>query len=73
MSKDLRALLQNKQSEKSLLSKNHRANFEEKLQKELHTSKRDTYFNWRIAASFLLVIGIGTSLFYFSKGTYHND
>lgn len=69
MSKDLRALLQNRESEKSSLSKNHRANFEEKLQKELHSSKGNTNFNWRIAASFLLVIGIGASLFYFSKGT----
>ena len=72
MPKDLRKMLQNEQlgtMETSKLSKNHRKNFEAKLQKELHTSKQKSNQFLKIAASFLIIVGLGTSIFYFSTDT----
>ena len=39
MPKDLREMIQNESMTTEGLSKNHRKNFEELLQKELHTTK----------------------------------
>lgn len=65
MPKDLKELLQNEIKDKGILSKNHRANFEALLQKELHTSKKKKFQILKIAASFLVLIGLGSSIFYF--------
>lgn len=69
MSKDLRKMLRNEQIGTSDLSKNHRKNFEARLRKELHGAKRKNYQFLRIAASFLIVIGLGTSIFFFSDNS----
>ncbi len=68
MPKDLKKMLQDKQIHTEKLSKNHRANFEAKLQKELHASKKVSYPFLKIAASFIVIIGLG-SIFYFSGST----
>ena len=72
MPKDLRKMLQNEQLETmgtSKLSKNHRKNFEAKLKRELHSSKQKSNQFLKIAASFLIVVGLGSSIYYFSTGT----
>ena len=72
MSKDLRELLQKKHISSEKLSKYHRENFEAKLQNELHGNKIKKYQILKIAASFLVLIGLGTSMFYFSNPTKKN-
>lgn len=72
MPKDLRKMLQNEQLETmgtSKLSRNHRKNFEAKLQKELYTSKQKSNQFLKIAASFLVIVGLGSSIFYYSTGS----
>ena len=69
MPKDLREMLRNEQIGTSDLSKNHRKNFESRLQKELHPSKKKRYQFLRIAASFLIVVGLGSSIFFFSTNS----
>jgi hypothetical protein len=69
MPKDLRELFKNEPMQSSELSKKHRKNFETKLQKELHRSKNNYNQFLKIAASFLIVVGLGSSLFYFSNNT----
>jgi hypothetical protein len=69
MPKDLRELFKNEPMQSSELSKKHRKNFEAKLQKELHRSKNNYNQLLKIAASFLIVVGLGSSLFYFSNNT----
>jgi len=69
MLKDLREMLQNEPIIKRQLSKKHRRIFEGKLQQELHNSRTKKYQFLKFAASFLIVVGIGSSLFYFSKET----
>lgn len=69
MSKDLRELLKNEQMEKGKLSKNHRTKFEAKLEQEMHSSKSNKNMFLRIAASFLVIVGIGYSVNYFSNNT----
>ena len=65
MPKDLREMLQNEISNTEKLSKNHRKNFEARLQKELHDPKKKSNRFLKIAASFIVVVGLGSSLFYF--------
>ena len=72
MPKDLREILQKKHISSEKLSKNHRINFEEKLKNEMHTSRNKSYQFLKIAASFLVLIGLGTSLYYFSNATKSN-
>jgi len=72
MPKDLRKLLKNEPMQTKTLSKNHRINFEAKLQQELHNPKKNYFHLLKIAASFLVVIGLGTTLFYFSNNTVKN-
>lgn len=67
MSKDLRNLLLNENIDTEKLSKNHRNKFEAKLQAALHSNQNSRSLLWKIAASFLVVIGLGSSLFYFSN------
>lgn len=67
MSKDLRELLENKDFETERLSKNHRNNFKLKLDKELHTKKPHKSLGWKIAASFLVLVGLVATLMYFFK------
>lgn len=69
MPKDLREMLQKDLISEGQLSNNHRKKFENKLQKELHTNKFKKYQFFKIAASFLMVIGLGSSLFYFSNNS----
>tara|TARA_R110001583_G_scaffold5921_2_gene31191 strand:- start:971 stop:1528 length:558 start_codon:yes stop_codon:yes gene_type:complete len=69
MPKDLKEIVQEETKSVSALSKNHRANFESLLQKELHNSKMKRFQILKVAASFLVLIGLGSSLFYFSKTT----
>ena len=68
MPKDLKNMLQEEQIQKGKLSKNHRANFETRLQKELHPSKKWSYPFLKIAASFVVIIGL-VSIFYLSNKT----
>ncbi|NOR28352.1 MAG: hypothetical protein GQ540_07475 [Lutibacter sp.] len=72
MPKDLRELLKNEPVQTRKLSKNHRINFEAKLQQELQTTKKNYNHILKIAASFLVVISLGSSLFYFSNNTVKN-
>jgi hypothetical protein len=67
MPKDLREMLQEEIEDTSKLSKNHRSNFEAKLQKEMHSTKKKNHQLLKIAASFLVIIGLGSSIFYFSN------
>jgi hypothetical protein len=69
MSRDLRDILRDDTSAKGELSKNHRKNFEARLQNELHAKPASNTQFFRIAASFLVLVGLGTSLFYFSPDT----
>ena len=69
MPKDLRDMLRNESVNTRKLSENHRSNFEAKLQKELHTSNKKSFHFLKVAASFLVLIGLGTSIFYFSENT----
>ena len=66
MPKDLRELLKNEQMQTNELSNKHRKNFEAKLQQELHRTKKNYNQFLKIAASFLVIVGLGSSLFYFS-------
>ena len=68
MSKDLREILKDALISEKKLSKNHRINFEKKLQKELHTSKGNSFSFLRIAVSVVLLVGLGWGL-YFSFNT----
>jgi hypothetical protein len=68
MPKDLKNMLQEDKILKGKLSKNHRANFKAQLQRELHSSKRLNYSFFKIAASFVVIFGLG-SIFYFSNKT----
>ena len=69
MPKDLREILKSETMEAGKLSKNHRKNFETKLRKELHSEKKESTMFWKIAASFLVIVGLGSSIFYFSNNT----
>lgn len=69
MPKDLREMLQEEIKDTGKLSNNHRSNFEAKLQQELHSNKKKNYQFLKIAASFLVIIGLGSSIFYFSNST----
>jgi len=68
MPKDLKKILREEQFQTENLSKNHRKKFEAKLQEELHGSKIKRYPFLKIAASFLVILGLG-SIFYFSNNT----
>ena len=69
MPKDLRKMLRDEKFGTSDLSKNHRKKFESRLQKELHSSKSQKYQFLKIAASFLIVVGLGSSIFFFSTNS----
>jgi len=69
MPKDLRDILRNKSVNTRKLSKNHRSNFEAKLQNELHYSNNKRFPFFKIAASVLVIVGLGTSIFYFLENT----
>ena len=69
MPKDIRDILRNESVETGKLSKNHRSVFEAKLQKELHNSKKRSNHFLKIAASFLVIVSLGSSIFYFSENT----
>ncbi|GGK49524.1 MULTISPECIES: hypothetical protein [Flavobacteriaceae] len=69
MSKDLREVLKKKPIGSEKLSKNHRRNFEAKLKNEMHTSRNKNYQFLKTAASFLILIGLGTSMFYILNST----
>ena len=69
MSKDLREMFKNEPRISDELSKNHRKKFENKLFSEMHSKKRKNNQFLRVAASFLVIIGLGSSLFYFSNDT----
>lgn len=64
MQNDMRDLLKNDLKGALGLSKNHRAVFQKQLKKELHF-KKTTQFYWiKIAASVLLIFGIGMGYFF---------
>lgn len=65
MPKDLREMLKNESITGGKLSKNHRRNFEVKLQQELHGKKKMTNHFLRIAASFIVVGGLAAMLYFF--------
>jgi len=72
MPKDLREMLQNEPVHTDGLSKNHRRKFENKLQKEMHSGKVKRFQLLKIAASFLIIISLGSSVFYFSNNEVGN-
>lgn len=72
MPKDLRELLKNESIKTNELSKKHRKNFEARLQKELHGSKKKNNQFLKIAASFLVIVGLGSTVFYISNKTIPN-
>lgn len=69
MSSDIKKILQNKQVEKVELSKDHRKKFEAKLQTELHHYKKRSNRFLKIAASFLILVGLGTTVYYYAPKT----
>ncbi|MFK5958538.1 MAG: hypothetical protein QM495_06645 [Lutibacter sp.] len=69
MPKDLKELLKNESMQTSKLSKNHRINFEVKLKQEMNITKNKYNYILKIAASFLVIVGLGSSIFYFSGNT----
>ena len=69
MPKDIRDVLRNESVGTGKPSKNHRSTFEAKLQKELHSKKMGSYHFLKIAASFLVIVSLGGSIFYFSNNT----
>jgi hypothetical protein len=72
MPKDLRELLKNEPMQISKLSNNHRQNFKAKLIQEMHTTNNKKHWLFNVAASFLVVIGLGASIFYFTNNI-NND
>lgn len=67
MPKDLREMVQNEPIHNGELSKNHRRKFENRLHKEMHSGSLTKFQFLKIAASFLLIVGLGSSLYYFSN------
>lgn len=65
MPKDLREMLKNEPITTGNLSKNHRRNFEAKLQRELHAGKSVNSPFMKIAASFIIVGGLAAMLYFF--------
>jgi len=63
MQNDMRDLLRGDQGTEEKLSKNHRGNFKKRLDKELSTKKVDRFYWLKIAASILLIVGLGTGYF----------
>lgn len=62
MPKDIRDILKETQSSRALKD-NHRARFEERLQ-QLHTTKKSNFFFFtKIAASIVLIVGLGYFIF----------
>ncbi len=73
MAKDLREILRDKATEGGKLSKNHRKNFEARLKNEVHSETSRNFQFLKIAASLLVIVGLGASLFYFSPETATNQ
>ena len=69
MPKDLREMLKNEVKTTEMLSKNHRINFEAKLNKELYSKPKKRYSFFNIAASFLIIVGLGSSMYFFNKNS----
>ena len=69
MPKDLRKMLKNSELHTGELSNKHRIKFEARLKKELHTPKRSMFYFLKIAASFIVVVGLGSAIFFFSNQT----
>lgn len=67
MPNDLRSMLRDSEVESSSLSKNHRKKFEQKLRAELHPTKQRNSKRLQIAASFIVVVGLSVSLFFFNE------
>lgn len=65
MPKDIREILKEQQEVEVKLSQNHRANFQDRLTKELHTgsSKKKSYQWLYIAASIVLLVGLGIQFY----------
>jgi hypothetical protein len=69
MPKDLREMLRNEARNTENLSKNHRKAFETRLQNELHSKSKNKYTFLKVAASFLVVIGLSSSLYFMNTNT----
>lgn len=69
MPKDLREMLKKEHMSAGKLSSNHRRNFEAKLQKEMHGASKSNRQFLKIAASFLVVIGLSSALFFMSDSS----
>jgi len=69
MRKDLKEMLQNSRENKGSLSKNHRLNFEARLQQEFHPKQKKNYSFLKIAASIILVFGLGSTFYFMTKNT----
>jgi len=66
MQNDMRDLLRDSKGLGPKLSKNHRSNFQNRLSTEVKKKPVNNFYWLKIAASVLLVIGLGTG--YFTKG-----
>ena len=69
MPEKIRKILQEQSLKTMPLSKHHRKKFEIKLQRELHGTTIKKHLFFKMAASFLLLVGLGSGVFYFSNRT----
>lgn len=67
MPKDLREIVKKEMAGSNKLSVNHRSKFEAKLKTEMHAKKNRNFHLLKYAASFLVLVGLGTTMFYFSN------
>ncbi|PCI01291.1 MAG: hypothetical protein COB81_07375 [Flavobacteriaceae bacterium] len=70
MQNDMRELMRNGNIKNVELSKNHRANFENKLAKEVNNTPVSMLYWGKIAASILVIVGLG--LGFYLKGDIDN-
>ncbi|WBX75519.1 hypothetical protein PG911_12745 [Tenacibaculum ovolyticum] len=77
MSKDIREVLKNRNDKPVEISKDHRKKFQQKLMKELHSesSKKKSYQWLYIAASIVMLLGLGVNFYPTSVATneYKNE
>ncbi len=71
MAQDVREMfVKDRKCVKYTMKKGHQSRFEKRLQAELPITKRATYFLFKIAASILVIIGIGLYFFINTENIY---
>ena len=64
MSKDIREIMKNYKNEDVSLSANHRANFQDRLLKEVHPPLKKRNYRWlQVAASVVLIVSLAIGYF----------